>query len=85
MGGLPGIIITNRTREVIMCDIRSVSDGHCGVITISVVREIAPEVRARKLVSPDVYIVDNLSRRKYNIGVCVFCSTGIRLIYYSDV
>ena len=49
------------------------------------IREIAPEVRARKLVSPDVCIVGSLGRRECDVGICAFCSAGIRSIYNSDV
>ena len=49
------------------------------------VREIAPEFRSRKLVSPDVCIVGSLGRRECDVGICAFCSTGIRSIYDSDV
>ena len=70
---------SNGVRSVCDCDV------YCGVITVGMVREIAPEVRARKLVSPDVCVVGSLCRRECDVGVCALCSTGIRSIYDSDV
>ena len=36
------------------------SDVNCGVVTVGVIREIAPEVRTRKLVSPEVGVGGSL-------------------------
>ena len=49
------------------------------------VREIAPEIRARKLVAPDVCVLGSVGRRERDVGVCDFCSTGIRSLYDSNV
>ena len=63
----------------------SVSDVYFDVITVGVVWEIAPEVRARNLVSPDVCVVGCLGHRECDVDVCALCLTGIRSIYDSDV
>ena len=55
------------------------------LLLFGIVREIAPEVCARNLVSPDVCVVGSLGRRECDVGIWAFCSTGIRSIYDSDV
>ena len=49
------------------------------------VREIAPEVRDRKLVSPDVCVVSSLGRRECDVGISALCSTGMRSLYDLNV
>ena len=64
---------------------RSTDSVYCGVTTVGMVREITPEVRARKLVSPNVCVVGSLCRRECDVCVCALCSTGIRSVYDYDV
>ena len=60
-------------------------DVYCGVGTVGMVREIVPEVRARKLVLPNVCVVGSLGHRECDVGISTLCSTGIRSLYNSNV
>ena len=53
-------------------------DVYCDIFTVGVVREIAPEVRARKLVSLDICIVGSLGRRECETLVSAF---SVRLVF----
>ena len=58
-------------------DFGSDYDVYCGVGTVGMVREIVPEVRARKLVSPDVCVVDSLGAG----SVTLVSALSLRLVF----
>ena len=49
------------------------------------VREIAPEVRARRLVLPDVCVVGSLCRRECDVCACALSSNGVRSVCDYDI